>query len=636
LLSHAIPLPPAPASIVPRPAGEQVGLLTVLIPANIAEAWSRNYVPAIVVFAVVYGLGIQAAERKQTFFEVLEAIRKASVTIWAWTVKFAPLGVFALFAGTAGTIEPAQLSGLLVYIGLYTIGCIVIAFIVLPAILTSVAPTTYRELLAELQPGLVLTLATSLPVMSVPSVERLAQRIAERAGCPQTDETANVIKTALSIGYVFAQLGNNFVYLFIFYAVYSASTVLNLGQQLLLPPLTLLSSVGTPSSTIGSIVFICKWLHIPSALLNVYVATWTVTRYPQVLLSVLGFCFVTCVIPLIYFGKTTKFKVVPCACSAALGALLIAATVAVGIWFRPSLFPSPSETVLRYTLAPALTKDLRVNIQPVDFKDAATERTDSSLKSISADGVLRVGFNPYVIPFCYFNVNRELVGFDVSYAYQLARSLNVKLELIPYAWESLASDLQAGKFDLAMSGIYITPERLQTVGVSRAYYESPIALIVRSDRANLFLNGESIATMRDLKLAAFEGPALLPLVHQLFPKATVKIVPNYDSLPQLGGEVDAAVWTLEQASAWAAAHHGYTAVQPAELGAPIPFAFLFRPGPSDFHDYVDQWLALKGTDGFRQAQIDYWIDGKPRVVAKPRWNLWDAIAGRIATANGRE
>jgi proton glutamate symport protein len=638
LLSHAIPLPPSPASIVPRSASEQVGLLTVLIPANIAEAWSRNYVPAIVVFAVVYGLGIQAAERKQTFFDILEAIRKASVVIWAWTVKFAPLGVFALFAGTAGTIEPAQLGGLLVYIGLYSIGCIVIGFIILPAILTSVAPTTYRELLTELQPGLVLTLATTLPVMSVPSVEGLAQRIAERAGCPQTDDTANVIKTALSLGYVFAQLGNNFVYLFIFYAAYSASVALTLGQQLLLPVLTLLSAVGTPSSTIGSIVFIGKWLHLPSTILNVYVATWTVTRYPQVLLSVIGFCFVTCVIPLIYFGRTTRFKLTRCAVAGALAALVIAASIAGGIWFRSDLFPSPAETVLRYTLAPALTKDLQVTIQPVNSKGSVTTPAGSSLKSITSNGVLRVGYNPHVIPFCYFNANRELVGFDVSYAYQLARSLNVSLELIPFEWESLAADLQAAKFDLALSGIYITPERLQTLGVSRAYFESPIALIVRSDRANLFLKGESIAAMPHLKLAAFDGPALLPLVRQLFPRASVKIVPNYDALPELGDEIDAAVWTLEQASAWAAAHPGYTAVQPSELGAPIPFAFLFPPGASDFRDYVDQWLALKGTDGFRSAQIDYWIDGKPRIAAKPRWNLWDAIAAQIEkpTTNGHK
>ena len=45
---------------------------------------------------------------------------------------------------------------------------------------------------------------------------------------------------------------------------------------------------------------------------------------------------------------------------------------------------------------------------------------------------------------------------------------------------------------------------------------------------------------------------------------------------------------------------------------------------------VWQWLALKATDGFRQAQMDYWIDGKPRSVSKPRWDLWDAIAARIA------
>jgi proton glutamate symport protein len=638
LLAHAIPWPASAASITPRPAKEQIDLLTVLIPANLAEAWTRNYVPAIVVFAVAYGLGIQGAERKQTFFDVLETIRKASVTIWAWTVKFAPLGVFSLFAGTAGTIEPAQLGGLLVYITLYSVGCIVIAFVLLPAILTSVAPTTYRELLTDLQSGLVLTLATSLPVMSVPSVERLAHRIAERAGCPQTDETSNVIKSALSLGYVFAQLGNNFVYLFTFYAAYSASVALSFGQQLLLPVLTLLSAVGTPSSTIGSVVFISKWLHLPGALLDMYVATWTVTRYPQVILSVIGFCFVTCLVPLIYFRKTTALKLSRCAGAGVVAALVTVVTIAGGIWFRPVLFPSPAETVLGYTLAPDLAKDVHVTIQSADSKTPLSARGESSLKDISTSGVLRVGYNPHVIPFCYFNTNRELVGFDIAYAYQLAHSLNVSLELIPYEWEGLAADLENGKFDLAISGIYITPERLQTVGVSRAYFESPIALIVRSDRANQFLKGAAIASRQNLKLATFDGPAMVPLVHRLFPNASVRIVTDYESLPKLGNEIDAAVWTLEQASAWATAHPGYSAVQPSDLGAPIPFAFLFPSEASDFRQYVDQWLALKATDGFRQAQIDYWIEGKPRILSKPRWNLWDAVTARIqeTTANGHE
>ena len=38
-------------------------------------------------------------------------------------------------------------------------------------------------------------------------------------------------------------------------------------------------------------------------------------------------------------------------------------------------------------------------------------------------------------------------------------------------------------------------------------------------------------------------------------------------------------------------------------------------------------IQLKASDGFRQAQIDYWIDGKPRAERKPRWNLLDLWLG---------
>ena len=45
-----------------------------------------------------------------------QAIQVASVTLWGWIVRFAPIGVFALFAVAAGTIEPSRLSGLLLYV----------------------------------------------------------------------------------------------------------------------------------------------------------------------------------------------------------------------------------------------------------------------------------------------------------------------------------------------------------------------------------------------------------------------------------------------------------------------------------------------------------------------------------------
>ncbi len=114
----------------------------------------------MVVFAVVYGIAIQRVARKQALFEILEAVRMASVTIWGWIVQIAPLGVFALFANTAGTVQPDRLAGLLLYVGLFLAGTCILAFVVLPCLLAAVAPVSYREIMRELQPALVLAAVT--------------------------------------------------------------------------------------------------------------------------------------------------------------------------------------------------------------------------------------------------------------------------------------------------------------------------------------------------------------------------------------------------------------------------------------------------------------------------------------------
>ena len=230
-----------------------------------------------------------------------------------------------------------------------------------------------------------------------------------------------------------------------------------------------------------------------------------------------------------------------------------------------------------------------------------------------------------VIPFSYWNDRRDLVGFDISYAYRLASDLNVSLDLIPFHWQELSDDLIRGRFDLAMAGIYITDDRLKTLTVSHSYYQSPIALIVPAARATEFLTRSAILAMPKLRLAVFDDPVLVPMLRRLFPNAEIEIVPDYSVLPAIAEQIDGAIWTLEQASAWAAAHPGFTAVQPAGTGSPILLAYLMPPGADSLRQYLDQWLELKAIDGFRATQIDYWIDGKPRAQRRPRWNLLDAL-----------
>jgi Na+/H+-dicarboxylate symporter/ABC-type amino acid transport substrate-binding protein len=625
LLALAIPSTPAPSVLMPATAQGAGEFLKLLIPSNPIEALGRNYVPATVVFAFVYGIAIQKIERKAALFEVLEAIQVASVTIWGWIVRFAPIGVFALFADAAGTIEPARLSGLLLYVGLFLTGTLLLAFVVLPAVLAAVTPVGHREILKELQPALVIAAVTTLTVVALPFVQRAAERVATEAGCPESEERSDVIRAVLSLSYVLVPLGNYFLYLLMLYGAYAYKVRLTTPEELLLPLWTVLSGLGAPSAIVDGATFLGRWLHLPSDLLDLFLETWTVTRYGQVVLSVMGFGFATMLIPLVYFGKV-RLRPRRVALAAAMTVALFGVVALGGTALRPLLLHPTGSRLRDLTLDPRLTGEVDATVLNAPASTQAAAGDNSTLKAIQASGVLRVGYNPNVMPFSYRNDRGELVGYDVTFAYELAHDLGVKLELIPFEWRRLESDLSERRFDVAMAGIYETHDRLQTFAVSRAYYQSSVALVVRAERAEQFRSRAQILALANLRLAVCDDPMLIPMAKFFFPKAAITVVASENVAAAIGADqIDGVMWTLQQASAWTAAHPGFTAVAPGDMGSPILLTYMMPPGADILRRYVDQWVALKEADGFRAAQVDYWIDGKPRSDRPPRWNLLDAL-----------
>ncbi|MBV8406505.1 MAG: cation:dicarboxylase symporter family transporter [Alphaproteobacteria bacterium] len=634
LIARAIPTPPPPSVLTPEMLRSHADLLNLLIPANLVTDFYRNYVPAIVIFAILYGIAVQRAESKASLFDALNAMQVASVTIWQWIVRLAPIGVFALIGSAAGTIQPDRLAGLLLYVGLFMAATMLLAFVVLPAVLAAIAPVSYRELLTELRPAFVLALVTTLSVAALPFVMRAAERIVARAGCPEGEERKNVLQASLSLSYVLAQLGNYFIYLLMLYAAWFFHVRIGPTEQVLLPMWTVLSGFGSPTATLDGVVFLGTWLHMPHDIVDLYLETWTVTRYGQVALSVMGFGFATIAVPLVYFRKVQVRRTKLAAVLAGSAAVL--ATVAIaGVSMRGLLLEPPSNRPLAYTLDPELIQGVTFTVQRSDAPESGPAPTPT-LSAIRARGVLRVGYSPIIIPFSYWNSRNELVGFDIAYAFRLARDLGVQLEFIPFAWQRLGTDLENNRFDIAMAGIYVTDERLQNLTVSRFYYHSPVALIVPSSRATAFMDRAAINAMKDLRLVSFDDPVLLPTVRRLFPNAKVEVVPDYDVLPQIADRFDAAIWSEQQANTWSAAHPGFTATVPTGTGAPFMFAYLLPPNARSFQEYLDQWLILHADDGFRQEQVAYWLEGKPRASRQTRWNLLDAVLGNgTAQAEGR-
>jgi Na+/H+-dicarboxylate symporter len=236
LLIQAIPSPEGAAVVDPAAAtSSKSNLLALLIPANPFLALADNYVPAVVIMAILYGVAIQHYKKKASFLETLDVIRTASVKIWNWVVLLAPFAVFALFADTAGTVDLGQLKDLLVYVFLFTAGSCILAFWLLPWLMSALAPVTPKAVIREIQGGIVLAVATTLSVVALPSIMEATRKLAEQNGIGEDEERDEIINTTLAVSYPLGQLGNFFVFLFVPFAAYTFDVHLSGFQTVLAP-----------------------------------------------------------------------------------------------------------------------------------------------------------------------------------------------------------------------------------------------------------------------------------------------------------------------------------------------------------------------------------------------------------------
>ena len=535
----------------------------------------------------------------------------------------APVGVFALFASTAGTIEPRMAGSLAVYLALFLLGTFLLAFVLLPLALSAIAPVSWREIHADLRPAFVLALVTTLPTSALPLIQAISERRISAAGHAD-EEAKDVTRATISLAYVFASLGNYFVALFMIYAAQHFRVSVDWLQKLILPPITLLSSSSAPSTTISAAGFMAQWLGLPSQTVPLYVEAMTVTRYGQVALSVSAYAFIGIAVPFIYF-RCASWRPLRAIAAIVLAVVLFAGATSVMRALSDRLFSSGNNAaILDRTLAPDLIRDVPAVIYKANADELSPITGPATLDGIRDRGFLRVGYGRDIVPFDYENASGDLVGFDISYAYRLAHDLHVRLELVPFDWGQAQRDLIDRRLDIVMAGMYITELRLENLQATNPYFESPVAFIARSERARQFLTYGEVARASNLKLGALRDSAISRLAQHLFPGAQIVPLTTYNEFADRP-DLDAAIWSLDQARAWASGHSGYTAVAASGMGAPFMFAYFLPPDATTLTLYLNAWLGLQSDNGFRDAQIAYWIEGKSRAPETPRWNLFDNI-----------
>jgi cyclohexadienyl dehydratase len=242
---------------------------------------------------------------------------------------------------------------------------------------------------------------------------------------------------------------------------------------------------------------------------------------------------------------------------------------------------------------------------------------------------LRVGTSGDYPPF-----SRELPGddpdyegFDIALARRYAADRGLELEFVRFRWPALLGDLAAGRFDVAMSGVTVRPERSAAGSFSVPVVETGAVALVR-DRER-FESAPSLDRER-VRIGVNAGGHLEQVAREKFPRATVVAVARNSAVLRAleEGSVDAALTDTAEASVWER--------ELPDLGRIGPLtrdrkALLLAPGRDELGADLDAWLLEREADGSLEAlRREHLGPGPHAAVAQPLPALVAALDERLS------
>lgn len=116
------------------------------------------------------------------------------------------------------------------------------------------------------------------------------------------------------------------------------------------------------------------------------------------------------------------------------------------------------------------------------------DNNSSASASPSATEKLVMGTNAAFEPFEFTTTNGlvgEFDGIDVAIALEIAKSMNKELVIEDMEFDGLLASVQTGKVDMAVAGMTIKPERLESVDFSIPYYTAAQVIVVGADNTDI-------------------------------------------------------------------------------------------------------------------------------------------------------
>ena len=593
--------------------------VALYVPANPFHSLANNIVPAVVLFSILLGVGVSGVPGNRGFLDALVVLEAALNRINKIVIKLTPMGVFAIAAGTAGSISVTELSRLQAYLITYTVVATVLSFIVLPMFVSAVTPFRYRDLVAVPKDTLIMIFATAKIIVLMPQLVANVKDLFRRYELEdeKVDSGAEVL---LPLAYPFPNLGTYTILMFVPFAAWYMGRSLDFSDQLIFQGASLLSSFVAP---IIGIPFLLDILRLPADVMDLFVMSTVYTDRIRVVLGAVHLFSLTIVAICISRGLfVVQWR------------RLLQAVVATLLVLGFCLFS------IHNFLDRAVDEDYQgdralVEMRWMDrtvpvkqYRDGLPEalpvsQRNNHMAAIEQRGTLRVGYLPDSLPFAFSNSNAEVVGLDIEMAHMLAADLGVSLTLVRLEKEQIEDALRTGALDIVMSGLAKTASRARRWTFSDSYMDLNLGFLVPDYRRKEFATVTAMRRSGSLRLGVVQSDdALQHLIKTALPE--VELVNLRSPREFLRGnrpELDAVAYSAEGGSAWTLVYPAYSVVVPQPAQVRLSAGYPLPPGDEKWGRFVSDWIVIRQKEGTLDALFSHWIMGRGSEDTAPRWSI---------------
>jgi polar amino acid transport system substrate-binding protein len=246
---------------------------------------------------------------------------------------------------------------------------------------------------------------------------------------------------------------------------------------------------------------------------------------------------------------------------------------------------------------------------PASAQDATQALSgESVIERIKQDGVIRIGLSLFV-PWSMRDMDGELMGFELDVGRKLAEDMGVDVEFVPTAWDGIIPALLAGKFDVIISGMSITPERNLTVNFSDPYAYSGVTILANTAMTEGFALEDYNSP--DVTFAARRGATPATVIGQLFPEANLLLFDEDGAATQevLNGNAHATMASEPSPSTEARQYPDVLSVPFDQTFLATGEGFAYRKGDPDATNFFNNWIEVNWRNGFLDERNAYWFKG---------------------------